>query len=968
MRFDLPGLESDLSGTTHFEWRDPGRTVFPDARTGRGQGTITLSRAADPRVISELSILADDAVVGLVHVSADGVSVTIDVIPTRPGYEYVRFEPWPDGAGQGGVASTVIATKAGLAINEIIETGSESVLCLLPGVHPPAEPGTTGLRLDCDSVVATANSVLEGRAPAFFSDTSNLLVIPSTPPHRLVHQVGPGPTCPLDGEGKTLEELIDELEALAAARFGERHADLIELLTDKGYWEGVIKKQLAAVGLPTSGDVYDILNSLDPGVAGTFWKAFRADLLGTGGVAFDSYLARRGLPRTNAIDWTYEQRESFTKNYSDFEQAFRAGVKEGGSRDAFEQAMAAQDAQHLAQIRQDLQQARDSLDTGLFGGDPTFRQRKNAFGWYDKALNYLRDHTSYTGGSRLSEACDRPQPPGFGDGGASGRFHAEPHMTTFDGYGYDFQAAGEFILTRAEAGDMEVHVRFVPWASSNAVTWGQAFGVDVVGDRVTGTFRERNVVSLNGTPTELGPGDDISLPGGGRVVYVDSKESRVFWPDGSSLRFFWAPRTIGLRMEISPIRLGTMSGLLGDADGSSIAELVTPDGAGPPSPDQDDQWQWLHSAFADGWRVTDETSLLPYEEGESTQSFTNRSVPDARIAFGDFDSGEIEATRQICFDAGLIVEPWLSNCVYDVLVTDEPDFAADALISQEAALERFEVDIGNDESVIIADGSVGEGSAEVQPERPIDAYGFVLEAGDRIWVETVPEGWPPEDQCNLGPPERKLYMRLVGPEGIPVSDIREIANNCPRSTLEYVASHRGTHWLLLGGINPAVDQWSDEDVESATTYGVSISKPAEAASFGLSPGDLIGPDTLGEGSGVLEVPGAVDTMTVALEAGDRVGFQPVSFDGRCSLGPGPGFTLTVRFGEDKVVLDSNQQPLQDLYVANNCGIAAEGAYWFEVPETGEYSIEVKGNYRLSKPRSGSYELLFDYVDNLISGE
>lgn len=965
LNFEIAGLELDPSGEERFEWRDPHGLVFDNA-SGEGRGTIMFDTSPEVGVIDHFAIVADEAVVGRIAVSGDGVTTAVDVNPARPGFELVEFEGWPGDVGQTEVEPTVIASKAGIAVDRQMDIEGGSTLCRLPGTHPELATEVRVVRIDCSAVVADVSSGRSGHVTLQSSDPTGLLAALVPLPGLFAQEGFVGEACPIsDSQSKGLEQLIDELENEAAIRFGERHADLNDLLNDRPYWEGVIDKHLKAVGIPTSGNLYDIVTALDPGVAGSFWKAFRADLLGSGGVAFDRYLMQRGLPSIADAEWTYKQQKSLRKNYSDIEEAFRAGIKDGGTPEAFEKAIAAQDARHLAKIREHLQNARNSLDTGFLGGDPTFSQRRNAYAWYDKALDYLREHTSYAGGATLSDKCEVDERFSFDSGGAYGVFKTEPHMRTFDGYNYDFQAAGEFVLTRAETGDIEVHVRFVPWASSRAVTWGQAFGINVLDDQVTGTFREPNVVAVNGEQLELGPGEAVALPSGGRVVYVDDRQGRVDWPDGSSVGFYWAPNSIGLRVEIAPTRFGMMSGLLGDADGRSAAELVTADGEGPTASQASEQWEWIHSTFADSWRVTDRGSLLPYGPGEDTSTFTDRSVPDQAIAFSDFDVQVIESAHATCLETGLIMEPWVSNCVYDVAVTEEPGFAVDSFIDQEATLERFHLDLGENETTFIAPDTVGRGSASVQPERPIDAYGVDLAAGERMWMETIPDGWPSDDPCDLGPPARALFMRLIDPDGIPVTEIREIANNCPRSTLEHVAETAGTYWLVVGGINPAVDQWADANLASSTTYGLSISKPSAPDEFAVKPGDLIGPGTHGNGSGVLEVPGATDVMTAELEAGDQVGLQPVSFNGECTLGPGPGFTYTVRFGDDSVVLNEDERPIQDHYITDNCFYAAEGAYSFEAPAAGEYSIEISGNYDLARPRSGSYEVLFHFLEVLL---
>jgi len=54
--------------------------------------------------------------------------------------------------------------------------------------------------------------------------------------------------------------------------------------------------------------------------------------------------------------------------------------------------------------------------------------------------------------------------------GGCGETNGDPHLLTFDKLRYDFQAAGEFVVTRNKKGDFEVQSRQQPWADSRYVS------------------------------------------------------------------------------------------------------------------------------------------------------------------------------------------------------------------------------------------------------------------------------------------------------------------------------------------------------------------------------------------------------------------------------------------------------------------------------------------------------------------
>src|SRR5262249_13275931 len=68
------------------------------------------------------------------------------------------------------------------------------------------------------------------------------------------------------------------------------------------------------------------------------------------------------------------------------------------------------------------------------------------------------------GGHDLSESCTREEHPSGGGGGGppGGGSNGDPHLHTFDGLPYEFQAAGEFVLARSTVGGFEVQARQQP--------------------------------------------------------------------------------------------------------------------------------------------------------------------------------------------------------------------------------------------------------------------------------------------------------------------------------------------------------------------------------------------------------------------------------------------------------------------------------------------------------------------------
>ena len=168
-----------------------------------------------------------------------------------------------------------------------------------------------------------------------------------------------------------------------------------------------------------------------------------------------------------------------------------------------------------------------------------------------------------------------PDPGGMGPLGP-GSSSGDPHLRTPDGLAYDFQAAGEFVLVQATAGDLTVQVRQEPVGTSTVASMNTAVAMSVAGDRVgldvTGAAplagqrpahpaRDRGAAAARGWPGDAGRGalhNWLAGPERGRGDAAQPVPRRGGAP-GSGLG-----------------RAG--GGLLGNADGTAGNDLATRDG------------------------------------------------------------------------------------------------------------------------------------------------------------------------------------------------------------------------------------------------------------------------------------------------------------------------------------------------------------------------------------------------------
>ncbi len=276
-------------------------------------------------------------------------------------------------------------------------------------------------------------------------------------------------------------------------------------------------------------------------------------------------------------------------------------------------------------------------------------------------------------GPNVCPSDPEPDDPYCSDGA---RTFGHPHFMTFDRLDYDFQAVGEFILTRSTKDDMEIQVRLEEFGFDN-VTVVTAAAMNVNGDKVV--FEENsespeNVTTLfiNGIQRDL-PGvadGPISLSNGGTITR-SGRTFIVHWQDGETRVDVRQSATgMGILVEpmIPPIYRNNLEGLLGTADGNPETDFTTQDGTVLIPPLSFDE---LYRDFGDSWRITQEESLF------GTDTFEDLAVPAIHITTEDLDPEAVQEAAEICKSHGIADPILIDNCIFDVVVTGEELFAED---------------------------------------------------------------------------------------------------------------------------------------------------------------------------------------------------------------------------------------------------------------------------------------------------
>lgn len=231
---------------------------------------------------------------------------------------------------------------------------------------------------------------------------------------------------------------------------------------------------------------------------------------------------------------------------------------------------------------------------------------------------------------------------------AGGGSWGDPHMFTFDGLHYDFQATGDFILVRALDSDLDIQVRQAPWQANPQTTLNVGLATVINGSDVVFDVSQPHPL-VNGSALMLAMGE--SQPLGGGSLSRTSISNYGIQGDLYTLSYATGDR---LDVQLFPdfcidptvylLHSQQVVGLLGNNNGRADDDLALRDGTIPPDPLAAEH---LYGAFATDWLVAPAdsrftrmeqavaTSSLPQEDSGPAALAGPAAKPLADLAPGD---------------------------------------------------------------------------------------------------------------------------------------------------------------------------------------------------------------------------------------------------------------------------------------------------------------------------------------------
>jgi len=309
------------------------------------------------------------------------------------------------------------------------------------------------------------------------------------------------------------------------------------------------------------------------------------------------------------------------------------------------------------------------------------------------ALNWMRQDVNSRVNPATSNFCTNTppvltntnNPPGNCNcTGISGSSTGEPHITTLDGLYYDFQAAGDFLLTEnGPSFSVQVRQRWTP--NRPNVAFNKAVAMRMGKTRIA-VFLDPTRLVVDGRDVSLADGKTLSLPdnvgvtrnGNVYVVKHGSAETvRVVAVDNVWVTILGG-HFLDVSVSLNYVAGGPMRGLLGNGNGDSQDDIATREGKVLAQPVS---FEEFYHRYGISMSITPEESLFGEEprKGPGVEPGVAEEnvfeAPTKLYTVKNLGPREYKSARTACIKADVEAQPLLDACTLDVAVLRSPAVA-----------------------------------------------------------------------------------------------------------------------------------------------------------------------------------------------------------------------------------------------------------------------------------------------------
>lgn len=306
--------------------------------------------------------------------------------------------------------------------------------------------------------------------------------------------------------------------------------------------------------------------------------------------------------------------------------------------------------------------------------------------------------TTYGGSSCLGDMWADIDDILAGTSNNNGRVVADPHISTLDGFHYDFQAEGIFTNIANEKNDFVVQGLYKKIARSAVATFAEGFAIKL-GTNIINISVHAPFLFVNGLPQAFL--NTVVLNDGATISKkLNRFEIRSIQNDQISITT--RGKFLDAHVKLNPFRVGTIKGgLLGNYDLNKKNDITSKDGIMldiltiKKNPR-------IYTDFGDSYRIEDSESLFC----ESVLSHYNgpglgfdRGFP-LNLNQPPANAGQLLQAKKTCEAKDIKQEPFLEDCIHDVIAAGDNTFVDSAVMSQR---------INNNPELIFRENTLGLG-------------------------------------------------------------------------------------------------------------------------------------------------------------------------------------------------------------------------------------------------------------------
>lgn len=282
----------------------------------------------------------------------------------------------------------------------------------------------------------------------------------------------------------------------------------------------------------------------------------------------------------------------------------------------------------------------------------------------------------------------------------------DPHINTFDGLSYDFQAWGEFVAVKSTVDNFEVQVRQVGIENAPVVSFNRGLAVQTGSDVVC--FVDDKLYINNQLQTQnfanLALRDNASLSITKDSRNIESLNIKSKYGDIVTIPKY----SYDYKIQLSDSRKNKIVGLFGNYDGIKENELtlkngtlITLESTKTIGISVEVPFKQMYPTYADSWRIEQKNSLFYYASGKNTETYTQKDYP--KESFSLTTENRLWA-EGVCKNAGVNKEPFLSACIMDVALTKDVTLASSSLWSQQNQVNSDILQVSTSSSTKPIDG------------------------------------------------------------------------------------------------------------------------------------------------------------------------------------------------------------------------------------------------------------------------